>query len=61
MEYRDDTWLKMHRTARSLDLDKGGLYDARHGGAIINLWVSPQDHPPSWAGVGEHLRPPSMG
>ncbi|RLJ03505.1 MAG: hypothetical protein DRP11_00495 [Candidatus Aenigmatarchaeota archaeon] len=40
-------FLNMHRIARDLDLDKGGLYDSRGGGAI-NIWVSPEDHPEDW-------------
>jgi hypothetical protein len=43
------TWEKMLRIARTLDVEKGGLYDARSG--CINLWVSPEDHPPCWDGV----------
>ena len=44
-----DTWQKMLRLAHNLDISRGGLYDARSG--CINLWVSPEDHPPCWAGV----------
>jgi hypothetical protein len=43
------TWQKMLRIAHTLDVGKGGLYDARSG--CINLWVSPEDHPPCWDGV----------
>jgi len=39
----------MLRIARTLDVGKGGLYDARSG--AVNLWVSPEDHPDSWDGV----------
>jgi hypothetical protein len=35
---------KMHQIAADLDLDKGGLFDSRGGGAI-NIWVSPSDKP----------------
>jgi hypothetical protein len=41
-----DTWSKMLRLARHLDVGRGGLHDARSG--CINLWVSPEDHPRSW-------------
>jgi hypothetical protein len=44
-----DTWRKMLRLAHTLDVEKGGLYDARSG--CINVWVSPEDHPTSWDGV----------
>jgi hypothetical protein len=43
------TWRKMQRLAHTLDVEKGGLYDARSG--CINLWVSLEDHPKSWDGV----------
>lgn len=43
------TWRKMLRLGHSMDLEKGGLFDARSG--CINVWVSPEDHPPSWNGV----------
>jgi len=36
-------WVKMLRIASDLDLDKGGIYDARSG--CINIWVSPEDKP----------------
>ncbi|MFQ6027528.1 MAG: hypothetical protein ACE5Q6_08555 [Dehalococcoidia bacterium] len=43
------TWRQMLRIAHILDVGRGGLYDARSG--CINLWVSPDDHPPCWDGV----------
>jgi len=36
-------WYKMLEVARELDLDEGGIYDARS--SAINIWVSPQDKP----------------
>jgi hypothetical protein len=39
-----EVFAKMHQIARDLDLNKGGIYDSRGGGAI-NLWVSPSDKP----------------
>jgi hypothetical protein len=38
-----DVWLKMLQIAHDLDLNKGGVYDARSG--AINLWVAPDDKP----------------
>lgn len=38
-----DVWLKMLKIAHELDLNKGGIYDARSG--AINLWVSDVDKP----------------
>lgn len=43
------TWRRMLRLAHYQDLQEGGLYDARSG--CINVWVSPEDHPPSWNDV----------
>jgi len=39
-----EVWEGMHRVARREDINKGGLYDARGGGAI-NIWCSPEDKP----------------
>ena len=38
-----DVWYKMLKIAHELDLNKGGICDARSG--AINLWVSPEDKP----------------
>jgi len=38
-----DVWYKMLKIAHELDLNKGGVYDARSG--AINLWVAPEDKP----------------
>ena len=43
------TWRRMLALGHQWDLNKGGLYDARTG--VINLWVSPEDHPSSWDGI----------
>jgi len=37
----------MHEVAREYDLNEGGVYDQRGGGAI-NLWVAPEDKPEDW-------------
>ncbi len=39
-------WHKMLQIAQELDLNKGGIYDARL--AAINIWVSPEDKPEDW-------------
>jgi len=44
-----ELWERILRIGLRLDLNKGGLWDSRLG--CINLWVSPEDHPPSWKGV----------
>jgi len=41
-----EVWQKMLQIAHELDLNKGGLYDARL--AAINIWVSPKDKPGDW-------------
>mgnify|MGYP000023416591 CR=1 FL=1 len=43
-------WEAMLRAARDLDIDEGGLYDARSGAILI--WASPEDRPddPWWRG-----------
>ena len=38
-----DVWRKMLQIAYDLDLNKGGVYDAR--GGCVNLWVAPEDKP----------------
>ena len=44
------TWRRMLALGHQWDVEKGGLYDSRAG--VVNLWVSPEDHPsPSWDGV----------
>jgi len=39
-----EVFSKMHQIARDLDLNKGGIFDSRGGGAI-NIWVSPLEKP----------------
>jgi len=41
-----DVWDVMRDIARELDIDEGGLYDARMG--AINIWCSPEDKPKGW-------------
>lgn len=43
------TWRRMLALGHMWDINRGGLYDARSG--VINLWVSPEDHPASWNDV----------
>jgi hypothetical protein len=42
-EVSRDVWQRMLEIAHGLDLNKGGIYDARSG--AINLWVAPEDKP----------------
>jgi len=44
-----ELWKKILGIGHKLDLNKGGLWDSRL--EAICLWVSPEDHPPSWDGV----------
>ena len=40
-------YFNMHKVAKEEDINKGGLFDSRTGGAI-NIWVSPRDKPSDW-------------
>lgn len=42
-------WRKLLKKARELDINDGGLWDARS--AAICLWCSPEDKPESWKNV----------
>lgn len=42
-------WQRMLRIGRDNDINQGGYCDARSG--VVNFWVGPADHPPSWCDV----------